>query len=199
MPPKGRPSSSHSSRPSRSSHSSHASHSSHSSHRSSGFGGSHRYRHSSSGYGGYRSGSRRSYGSGGGNGCVSVFIVLAIIVVLAGVVYVYQNQNRPETGSQQSSYSEQHDAIYVSALGRDVPWNSEYDSYYDKQTDCYFILNTDMDPPIWQYWFEGISSDYGDYGWLEWDAKEEGWYVQTGYDKWEVLPEGKGSDLWHFD
>ena len=111
-------------------------------------------------------------------------------------MYVYQNQNRPETGSQQSSYSEQHDAIYVSALGRDVPWNSEYDSYYDKQTDCYFILNTDMDPPIWQYWFEGISSDYGDYGWMEHD--ETGWYIEASYGDWIELPaKYDAGSLWY--
>ena len=107
--------------------------------------------------------------------------------------------NQQNGGAPQSSISEQHDAMYVAPLGRDVPWNTEYQSYYDKLTDCYFYLNTEMDPPIWQYWFEGISSDYGDYGWLEWDAKEKRWYVQTGETKWEVLPEGKGSDLWHFD
>ncbi len=94
---------------------------------------------------------------------------------------------------------EQHDPVYVPALGRDVPWDSEYDSYYDRQTDCYFFLNTDMDPPIWQYWFEGVSSDYGDYGWLEWDAKESRWYVQIRENQWEPLPEGKGTGLWHFD
>lgn len=89
--------------------------------------------------------------------------------------------------------------MFVPALNRDVPWSDEYESYYDEQSDCYFFLNTDVDPAIWQYWFEGISSQYGDYGWLEWDAKEKQWYVETGENKWEKLPDNQASDLWHFD
>lgn len=129
--------------------------------------------------------------------------MLVLVAIVIGVAfYVRKNQGDGYQHDNNSGYhqsDERHDPIYVSALGRDVPWSKEYDSYYDKQTDSYFFLNTEMDPPIWQYWFEGISSDYGDYGWLEWDAKEGRWYVQTGEENWEVLPEAKGSDLWHFD
>jgi hypothetical protein len=132
-----------------------------------------------------------------------VTILALVIIILAVAFWVLKNRNHDNGGQNNNTgyhqTDDRHDPIYVSALGRDVPWNSTYDSYYDKQTDCYFFLNTDVDPAIWQYWFEGISSDYGDYGWLEWDAREQRWYVQTGENKWEVLPENKGSDLWHFD
>ena len=143
--------------------------------------------------------------------CFGTLIAFAIIGVIAfGGFKFYEwydsrhqyNQPYYDDGYYDNGYDdrpEQHDPVYVPALGRDVPWDREYDSYYDRQTDCYFILNTDMDPPIWQYWFEGVSSDYGDYGWLEWDAKENRWYVQIRENKWEPLPDGKGTGLWHFD
>ncbi len=131
-------------------------------------------------------------------------IVVIILICIIAFVVIWVKRN--DAGTQNNGYNNQiavtdssHQPIYVAALGRDVPWNTQYDSYYDKQTDCYFFLNTDMDPPIWQYWFEGVSSEYGDYGWLEWDAKETRWYVQTSETKWELLPEKYASDLWHFD
>ena len=93
------------------------------------------------------------------------------------------------------------DSIYVDALGRTVWWDSGYDCYYDEDTDCYFFLNNDMDPPVWQYWFEGVSSNYGsDYGWMEWDYDENRWYVQQSENSWVPLPENEYTDhLWHMD
>ena len=129
-----------------------------------------------------------------------VIVVVLILVVAAWVKHNGSGQQSTGNNNQIAVTDSSHQPIYVAALGRDVPWNAQYDMYYDKQTDCYFFLNTDMDPPIWQYWFEGVSSQYGeDYGWLEWDARESRWYVQTGETKWELLPEKYASDLWHFD
>ena len=134
-----------------------------------------------------------------------VLVICGIITAMLWIVLGGCNRNDNYGGYHQEpngyhEQAEQHDAIYVSALGRDVPWDSEYDSYYDRETDCYFFLNSEMDPPVWQYWYEGVSSDYGDYGWMEWDAKEKSWYIQTGKDKWSPLPEDKiRSYFWHFD
>lgn len=121
-----------------------------------------------------------------------------VIAIVFAVQYI-KEKDLVDGNPSVSAGTESHQPIYVAALGRDVSWSAQYDSYYDAQTDCYFFLNTEMDPAVWQYWFEGISSQYGDYGWLEWDAKETRWYVQTGSDKWELLPETSASDLWHFD
>lgn len=207
MPPKGRPTSSHSSRPT--SHSSHASHSSHShSSHSSGFHHSAPHYHHHSHYGGssYGNSYHRSYSGGGRSlvgSCISILAIIALIVVIAVIVMLNKNKwgsNQNQNQHAISMQSESHDSIYVAALERDVPWNSEYDSYYDRQTDCYFFLNTEMDPPIWQYWYEGVSSEYGDYGWMEWDARESRWYIQTGENKWNPLPENKyRTYFWHFD
>jgi hypothetical protein len=144
--------------------------------------------------------------------CLGTLFGLAVVCGIAGVViffvtradarrdeqYYYDNQYGYEDdfGGYQA---EHHEPMYVAPLGREVSWDDDYESYYDRQTDCYFFQNLDVDPPVWQYWFEGISSDYGDYGWLEWDAKEQCWYVQTGENRWEQLPADKGAGLWHFD
>ena len=75
-------------------------------------------------------------------------------------------------------------------------WDSAADSYYDASTDCWLWYNTEVEPPIWQYWYEGISSDYGDYGWMEHDFS--GWYIEKSQDNWTRLPSQYDTDrLWY--
>lgn len=89
-------------------------------------------------------------------------------------------------------------SFYVEALGRSCKWYDEYDSYYDKETDCYFVYNEDYD--TWQYWYEGISSDFGDYGWMEYDVEEAMWYIEASNGNWIALPNEYGADkLWHIE
>jgi len=107
---------------------------------------------------------------------------------------------RTETAVQVDNGTDSYDdTIYVNSIGRNVYWNNAYDSYYDQVTDCYLVYNDEIDPPVWQYWYEGISSDYGDYGWMEWDYDENIWYIESE-SGWDKLPE-KYNDterLWHF-
>lgn len=91
------------------------------------------------------------------------------------------------------------DEIYVTVLNRYVKWSDEYECYYDEVTDCYFFKNYDVNPSIWQYWFEGISSDFGDYGWLEYDFEDNQWYVQVNENDWEVLSGYDTSNMWHMN
>lgn len=96
------------------------------------------------------------------------------------------------------SQTNRDDSIYVEELGRYCHWWPEYDSYYDPETDCYFWYNDEIDYPAWHYWYEGISSNYGDYGWMEYDEAEQRWYIEKDYCDWIVLPEKYNSDrLWH--
>ena len=75
-------------------------------------------------------------------------------------------------------------------------WDSDADSYYDKDSDCWIWYNTDVEPAVWQYWYEGISSDFGDYGWMEHD--EDGWFIEDSYDSWIELPDTYSTDeLWY--
>ena len=92
------------------------------------------------------------------------------------------------------------DSYYVKSLGRSCDWNDEYDCYYDKETDCYFWYNDTTNTHTWQYWYEGISSDFGDYGWMEWDSTEEEWYIEEYEGSWIILPdEYDRSNLWHVE
>ncbi len=88
--------------------------------------------------------------------------------------------------------------VYVDALGRYCPLGSD-GNYYDSETGTYFWFNTDVTPPQWQYWVEGISDDYGDYGWMEYDDAEQQWYIESE-DGWDVLPaDYDAAALWHFE
>ena len=56
------------------------------------------------------------------------------------------------------------------------------------------VHNTELSPAVWQYWFEGVSSDYGDYGWMECEGKD--WYVEVSSGNWQKYP-GSTASLWH--
>ena len=77
-------------------------------------------------------------------------------------------------------------------------WDEAQDSYYDKDTDCWLWYNEDLDPAVWQYWYEGISSDYGDYGWME--HYSDGWYIEASPGNWIPLPDSYDTgDLWYIE
>ncbi|MBR4655079.1 MAG: hypothetical protein IKO68_00530 [Oscillospiraceae bacterium] len=76
-------------------------------------------------------------------------------------------------------------------------FDADADSYYDEDTDCWLWKNTDMDPAVWQYWYEDISSDY-ESGWMEHD--DDGWHIETTDGKWVSLPAKYNSDrLWYIE
>ncbi len=170
-----------------------------------------------------RSSSGRNYrrsGGGGGNGCVTLLVAIPILAIslvlfLSGgstdlnkikeriadfpqMISKVLDRDSEDSSNQDASLDEKED-IYVDAIGRTCKWDSEYESYYDKTTDCYFWKNDTIDPPQWQYWYEDISSDYGDYGWMEYDFDEKIWYIEVSDDRWEPLPEKYDTtELWHF-
>lgn len=156
------------------------------------------YNNSYNSYNDYGSTNTRRRTSSGLGGKLA-FLFILFVIVLAVIVMKNHKEQDPDTNTQFAV--EPARTIYVNELERSVSWDDEYDAYYDPQTDCYFFLNTDVEPEIWQYWFESISSDYGNYGWMEYDYYEEQWYIQTGRNDWTVLPSKykNNSDLWHFD
>lgn len=100
------------------------------------------------------------------------------------------------------------DTIYLSKTGgqsfgissspadKELVWDEEADSFYDEESDCWLWYNTDVEPPLWQYWYEGISSDFGDYGWMEHDR--DGWFIEESYGNWIELPEEYDTEaLWY--
>ena len=77
-------------------------------------------------------------------------------------------------------------------------WDSGADSWYDADTECWLWYNTDVEPAVWQYWVEGISSDYEESGWMEHDAG--GWYIEAYEGEWIELPGSYDtSALWYVD
>lgn len=70
----------------------------------------------------------------------------------------------------------------------------EDDYYYDSDTEAWLYYNTEMSPAVWQYWFEGFSSDYGDFGWMECEGKD--WYVEASSGNWQKYS-GSTASLWH--
>lgn len=93
---------------------------------------------------------------------------------------------------QQDGYHVVSDPIRADKI---LYWNSAYDTWYDEYVDAYVVYNNDVSPATWQYWVEGISSDFGDYGWMEHD--DEGWWIETSQNNWIKLPSGYDtSRLW---
>lgn len=92
------------------------------------------------------------------------------------------------------------DSYYVKSIGRYCDWDDEMECYYDPETDCYFWYNDTTKTHTWQYWYEDISSDYGDYGWMEFDSTEKQWYIEVSDGEWIELPsEYDRSNLWHVE
>ena len=145
-------------------------------------------------------------------------IVVALIVGIGLSVYRHMTQYDPVVQGQyggdewggsdvENPYgdviflSDNQDGSYSvtdQASDKILTWESDYDSYYDIESDCYLWYNTDVEPAVWQYWYEGISSDYGDYGWMEHD--DDGWWIEADQGNWIPLPDSYDtSGLWYID
>ena len=97
----------------------------------------------------------------------------------------YYSSSRPET-------------VYINEIGRTCSLDGE--DYYDADSKCWFWFNDEVSPAQWQYWYDGISSKYGDYGWMEYDDSEKIWYIETSEGNWEILDESFNTEnLWHFE
>ena len=149
-------------------------------------------------------------------------LLLPLVIILLAATFVFQTAKsliRPSiqpaiqnpayqvTGTAQNS-----DAIYLERQAdgsyhtvtdairadRILVYDAYEDSYYDEVSDCWLWYNTEVDPPVWQYWFEGVSSDFGDYGWMEHD--EDGWWIEASYGNWIQLPARYDADkLWYIE
>ncbi len=81
------------------------------------------------------------------------------------------------------------------AYDKKLVWDKNADSYYDAETECWVWYNTAVVPATWQYWYDYISPDYGDFGWMEHD--ETGWYIEATEGNWIQLPQKyETSNLW---
>ena len=79
-----------------------------------------------------------------------------------------------------------------------LTWDKAKESYYDDETGLWLWFNTDVKPPLWQYWYEPISGDYGNYGWMEYENGK--WYIETRPGSWSTAPpEYDTSALWYVE
>ncbi len=131
----------------------------------------------------------------------SIFPVVVfgtVFAMFAAIFYFSIAKSREEQNKIDSNLILFGDSIYVESIDRTLPWNDEYDSYYDSVSDCYVWYNTDVEPAVWQYWYEDISSDYGDYGWMEYEIAEDQWYIEASNEHWITLPSKYDtSNLWY--
>ena len=107
--------------------------------------------------------------------------------LFGSVIYLAQRED--------GSYGLLNDA--VREYDKMLIWDAESESYYDSSTECWIWYNTDVTPNIWQYWYEGISSEY-DEGWMEYDSSEQCWYVEATTGNWIKVPAKYDTGrLWH--
>lgn len=134
------------------------------------------------------------------------WIIAVIFLILAGIGSAINGSDsdtddiHTNPGSTMGTDYSDNDSIYVDNIGRTCYFMPEYDSYYDEESDCYFVLDEDGENPEWKYWYEGISSDYGDDGWMEYDDAETQWYIEETSGNWVPLPKKYSTDgLWHIN
>lgn len=77
-------------------------------------------------------------------------------------------------------------------------WDSAEESYYDDESGLWLWFNTSVEPPLWQYWYEPFSGDYGNYGWMEYEDGQ--WYIEGTLGTWIPLPQKyDASLLWYVE
>ena len=86
----------------------------------------------------------------------------------------------------------------AAAGDKTLVWDAAEESYYDAESDCWLWYNEDVEPAVWQYWFEGVSSDFGDWGWME--HYDDGWFIEASAGNWVSLPaQYDSSALWYIE
>ena len=152
----------------------------------------------------------RSYDDGGTRRRNPLKMILLVIVAVFGISLVntfLSGGGSSDSGNelvaseesiQLTKTSDHSFAEGGSSIDKELAWDDEFGSYYDADTECWVWFNTDVDPAVWQYWYEGISSDYGDYGWMEHDS--EGWWIEESAGNWIALPDKYDtSRLWYIE
>ncbi len=129
-----------------------------------------------------------------GIGLMLCAMILPFVVIIGAIFMVFNEKH--DLKSVRYENTSVKNSVYVEEIGRTCYLDGE--DWYDSKTKCWFYYNDEVSPDQWQYWYEGISSDYGDYGWMEYDMDEEAWYIETDNGNWVHLPaDYDTSKLWH--
>ena len=136
-----------------------------------------------------------NFGKAFGKTILKVGIITSLMFFTATLPALFFGLNK---AGKDKAETDHPSSIYVPEIGRACKWSDSDESFYDPETDCYFWYNTDIEPPQWQYWYEGVSSDYGDYGWMEYDIGESQWYIEESDANWIKLPDSYDrSEMWY--
>ena len=140
------------------------------------------------------------------------FPFIVIVLAITALIFVkvedikHEKEYRLEIGKSNEDLYGKY--LYLDKIGEDVyevvsededperrlEWDEEFRGYYDDLSDAYVWYDEKREK--WQYWFNGISSDYKDYGWMVY--KPEGWRIQRDRVDWIKLPEKYDrSKLWY--
>lgn len=123
----------------------------------------------------------------------------------SGYVSEYTQQGNDGLVITEGSTSQFNDTLYLTQTGDGIweigesgekvlYYSAEDDAWYDEATGEWLWCNTDVTPEVWQYWIEGASEQFGNYGWME--CEGDTWYVEVSYGNWEVYT-GDTSGFWH--
>lgn len=143
---------------------------------------------------------------------LTVFPFIFIVVSLSLVIYVGISEKIAEVEHHEEK-RESNEELYGKYLYLDeideysyrivsededpekrLEWDEEFCGYYDDRSDGYVWY--DAERKKWKYWFNGISTDYKDYGWMVYEP--EGWRIQKDDVDWIKLPEKYDrSMLWY--
>ena len=141
-----------------------------------------------------------------------IAVILAVVLLVSRAARSLTQSVQPAPYQQLQLTEQQTESLYLERQAdgsyhrvtdplradRILIYDAYEDSYYDEDSDCWLWYNTEVDPPVWQYWAEGISSDFGDYGWMEHD--EDGWWIEASNGNWIQLPaKYDTSGLWYID
>ena len=81
---------------------------------------------------------------------------------------------------------------------RKIGYDNAYTYYRSLSDGLWFWYDTEQTPSRWQCWYEPISGDFGDFGWMEFRSGE--WWIRDKEGAWIQVP-GKydTSSLWYID
>ncbi len=144
-------------------------------------------------------------------GVIAMVLAILVIGVAAAAIHIMDTGVHRYVEDQISNTALFGTSIHLRDLGdgayeivsggnydRTLQWDAGEESYYDPDSQLWAWYNTDVTPPLWQYWYEPISGDYGDFGWMEY---EDGlWYIEAEQGEWTRVPQDYDiTPLWHIE
>ncbi|MCR5213073.1 MAG: hypothetical protein K6E10_01535 [Eubacterium sp.] len=145
---------------------------------------------------------------------LTIFPFIVIITSLAVIIYNGVSEKKAETEHRIEKRESNEDLygeyLYLDKINENtyrvvsegenpkkrLEWDDEFCGYYDDMSDGYVWY--DVKRKKWKYWFNGISTDYKDYGWMVYEP--EGWKIQKDQVDWIELSEKYDrSKLWYIE